>query len=71
MNTDWRYLRIGCRGKYLDLRGSKEQENGEDCIIRNFISCTPGQILSGGSNWQGMQQARGKVDFIKCFGSKS
>jgi hypothetical protein len=55
----------------LDLRGSKDQENGEVCKMRNFINCNPRQILLGGSNWQGMQQARGKMEFIKCFVIKS
>jgi hypothetical protein len=25
-------------GEYLDLRGRKWQEDGEDCIMRSFIS---------------------------------
>jgi uncharacterized alpha/beta hydrolase family protein len=27
------------QGKYLDLRGRKWQEVGEDCIMRSFVTC--------------------------------
>jgi hypothetical protein len=30
-------LRTGCRGEYLDIRRGRA---GEDCIMRNFITCT-------------------------------
>jgi hypothetical protein len=30
--TDWGCLRTGCWGEYLDLRGMKWQEDGENCI---------------------------------------
>jgi hypothetical protein len=33
------------RGEYLDLRGRKWWEAGEDCIMRSFIICVPHQIL--------------------------
>jgi hypothetical protein len=36
--------------EYLDLRGMKQQENGESCTMRSFIFCTPPQILLGESN---------------------
>jgi hypothetical protein len=26
--------------EYMDLRGRKWQEDGEDCIVRNFVTCT-------------------------------
>jgi hypothetical protein len=32
--------RRGCCREYLDLRGRKWQEAGEDCIMRSFITCT-------------------------------
>jgi hypothetical protein len=31
----------------LDLRGRKEQEAGEDCIMRSFMTCLLHQILLG------------------------
>jgi hypothetical protein len=46
-NTDWGYLRTGCKGEYLDLRGRKWQEAGEDCIMRSFITFAIYQILLG------------------------
>jgi len=33
--------------EYLDLRRRKWQEAGEDCMMRNFITCTLHQILLG------------------------
>jgi hypothetical protein len=39
------YLRTGCGGEYLDLRGKKRRETGEDCIMRSFITCTLQKIL--------------------------
>jgi hypothetical protein len=30
---------------YTDLRGRKQQKDGEDCIIRTYITCTLHQIL--------------------------
>jgi predicted RNA-binding Zn-ribbon protein involved in translation (DUF1610 family) len=36
-----------CCGEYLDLRGRKCQEAGQDFIMRSFITCTLSQILSG------------------------
>jgi hypothetical protein len=38
-------LRIGCRGRYLGLRGTREQGNGEDYITRSLVIYTPHQIL--------------------------
>jgi hypothetical protein len=38
-------LRTGYWGEYLDLRGRKWQEAREDCIMRNFITCTLHQML--------------------------
>jgi hypothetical protein len=46
-NTDWRCFRTGCFGEYLDLRGMKWQEGGENCIMRSSIICTLHQILLG------------------------
>jgi hypothetical protein len=31
--------------KILGLRGWEIRENGEDCIVRNFIILTPLQVL--------------------------
>jgi hypothetical protein len=33
--------------EYLDLRGRKWREAGEDCIMRSFITCTPQHIYKG------------------------
>jgi hypothetical protein len=33
--------------KCFDTRGTKWQENGEDCTVRSFITCTAHQILLG------------------------
>jgi hypothetical protein len=39
-------LLLSCTEKnYLDLRGRKWQEAGEDCILRSFITYTVRQIL--------------------------
>ena len=35
-NPGWGCLRIGCWGKYLDLRGTRWQGNGESCITRSL-----------------------------------
>jgi hypothetical protein len=35
------------KGKYLDLRGRKWWETGDDFIMRSFITCTLHNILSG------------------------
>jgi hypothetical protein len=32
-------LRMGCRGRYLDLRGMKWQLTGENCRMRSFLVC--------------------------------
>jgi hypothetical protein len=41
----WECLRTGCWGGYLDLRGRKWHEAGEDCIMTSFITCMLHQIL--------------------------
>jgi hypothetical protein len=33
--------------KILDLRQRKQQETGDDCIMRSFMICTDHQILFG------------------------
>jgi hypothetical protein len=56
-------LRTGCLGKYLESRGIKQQNTGENYIIRNSIVSTLGQILlsiHGGWARQGMQHAWGR-----------
>jgi hypothetical protein len=35
----WGCLSTGYWGEYMDLRGRKWQEAGEDCKIRSFITC--------------------------------
>ena len=40
-----RCLRIGCWGEYLDLKGTRWQGNGESCITRSWMICTPYPIL--------------------------
>jgi len=46
-NAGWGCLRIGCWRKYLDLRGTTWQGNGESCITRSWMICTPYPILCG------------------------
>jgi hypothetical protein len=49
-------LKIGCWRRYLALRGMKEQEANENCMMRSSVTCTSGQILLGWSNqggWDG------------------
>jgi len=38
-------LKTGCRGEYIDLRGRKWQDAGEDFIARSFITSALHQIL--------------------------
>jgi len=40
-------------GEYLDLRGRKWREAGEDCIMRGFVFCTLHRTLLRWSNWDG------------------
>jgi hypothetical protein len=51
-----RVLRTGRWGEYLDLRGRKWREAGEDYIMRNFITCTLHQILLGWSSQGGQNR---------------
>jgi hypothetical protein len=44
------FLRTGCWGEYLDLRGRKCREAEEDCIMRSFIIFTLHYTLLGWSN---------------------
>jgi hypothetical protein len=37
-------LRTGCLGEYLDRRGMKRQEVGENCVVRGFITYTLHQV---------------------------
>jgi hypothetical protein len=48
-HTKGRTYTEGIREEYLNLRGRKWWEAGEDCIMRNFITCMYHQILSGGT----------------------
>jgi len=52
--TDW-CLTTGWWWEYLDLRGKKWREDGEDCIMRSFITCTIHKILLGWSNQGGLR----------------
>jgi hypothetical protein len=45
----WGYLRTGCWGEYLDIRG-KWQEAGENCIMRSSVICTLQRLLLRWSN---------------------
>jgi hypothetical protein len=38
-------MRTGYLDEYLDLRGRKLQEAGEDCIMRSFVTCMIQKIL--------------------------
>ena len=49
-NVNWGYLRIGCWGRYLVLRGMRWQGSGEDYIMRSLLICTPHHIVFGWSN---------------------
>jgi len=40
-----RYTRTGCWWKGLDPQGRKWQENGEDCIMKSFITCRLHEVL--------------------------
>jgi hypothetical protein len=51
-------LRTGCLGEYLDLRGIKWQEVGENCVIRSCMVCTLSPVLLGWSK-QGRWDGRG------------
>jgi hypothetical protein len=47
--TLWEVQRLyvfetGCWGEYLDQRGMKWQEIGDNCIMRSFITCTLLQV---------------------------
>jgi hypothetical protein len=39
-----RVLKTGCWEKYLDRREMKWQEDGENCIMRSFVTCTLLQV---------------------------
>jgi len=40
----------GSWGDYMEVRGSKWRETGEDCVLRSIITCTLRQILLEWSN---------------------
>ena len=44
-NTGWGCVQIGCCGRYLDVRGRKCKESGENCIVNSFMTCTSCQML--------------------------
>ena len=46
-NAGWGCLRIECWGEYLDLTGTRWQGNGDSCITRSWMICTPYPILCG------------------------
>ena len=43
----WGYLRTGCWGEYLGLRGTKWQGSGGNYIIRSWMICTPDPLFLG------------------------
>jgi len=49
-DIDWLSSRTGCWGEYLNLRGRKWQQTGENQIMRSFIICIFHQILLRWSN---------------------
>jgi len=68
-NAGWGCLRIGC-WEYLDLRGTRWQGNGESCITRSWMICTPYPLLCGWYNrdeWdgQGMWRVWGRIELCK------
>ena len=46
-NVGWGCLRTGCWGEYLGLRGTRQQGNGENYIMRSLGIFTPYPILCG------------------------
>ena len=58
-------LRICSWGRYLGLRWRRWQGNGEDCIMRNFILCTPHQILF---RWSKQEEWDGR--YVTCVGDR-
>jgi hypothetical protein len=46
-NKDWGWLRIGCWGGHLGLKGTGRQGSGEDYTARNLMTYTHHQILFG------------------------
>jgi hypothetical protein len=49
----WGYLRTWCLGEYtyVDLRGMKWWESGENWILRSYANCTLHRILLGRCEW--------------------
>jgi hypothetical protein len=43
-NIDWRCLRTGCWGGYLDQREMRSWEYRENRITRSFMICTLHQV---------------------------
>jgi hypothetical protein len=39
-----RVFENGCGGEYVDQRDMKQQEEGDNCIVRSFIICALHQI---------------------------
>jgi len=51
-NIVWGHLRTGCWGKYLDLRGRKWQEAGEDCEeLHNSYSSPNIRVINLRMRW--------------------
>jgi hypothetical protein len=40
-NKDGRWVTVGCWGRYLDMRGRKWWDTGENYIMTGFMLCTP------------------------------
>jgi hypothetical protein len=47
-------LRIGCGGRYLGLRGTREQGSGRNCTVGSFMICTPNTIHQIKNNEMGV-----------------
>jgi hypothetical protein len=43
----WTALITGCWRRYMDLRGMDKQWNGENYVMRSFVTCIPCQIIRG------------------------
>jgi hypothetical protein len=52
-NIYWRWLRTGYWGKYLDLKGRKSREAGEDCTMSNLYATPKSLGWSNAGGWDG------------------
>jgi len=57
-NVGYGWLRIGCWGEYLFIRGTRWQGNGENYIMMSIMICNAHTILFG---WSNRGDGRGNV----------